>query len=118
MPVSSIALTIVSARARELEDMLAPAGARIQSRPIQALGELGILGFTPFVLLIGISIYHAWKMEAGRLGSYATALELAMWGFVVCGMAGGFLYTWWPYILVGLITATRRIVDTVGPEAA
>jgi O-antigen ligase len=84
---------------------------------IQALGELGLLGFAPFVLFIAVPMYQAWKMERGRLGSYAMALELAMWGFVVCGMSGGFVFTWWPYILVGLITATKRIADSLSMEA-
>ena len=84
---------------------------------IQALGELGLLGFTPFVLFIGIPMSQAWKMERGPLGSYAMALELAMWGFVVCGMSGGFVFTWWPYVLVGLITATKRIAESASAEA-
>jgi O-antigen ligase len=79
---------------------------------IQALGELGLMGFTPFVLFIGVAIYHAWKMEHGPLRPYAMALELAMWGFVVCSLSGGFIFTWWPYILVGLVTATKRIAES------
>jgi hypothetical protein len=57
-------------------------------------------------------------MQRGPLGSYAMALELAMWGFVVCSLSGGFTYTWWPYILVGLITAAQRIVDSRSPETS
>jgi len=78
---------------------------------IQALAELGALGFTSFVLFIGFVMYQAWRMERGPLGPYATALELAMVGFVMCSMSGGFVYTWWPYILAGLITATRHIAN-------
>jgi hypothetical protein len=51
-------------------------------------------------------------MESGSFRPYAMALELAMWGFVVCSLSGGFVYTWWPYVLVGLITATKRIADS------
>jgi O-antigen ligase len=79
---------------------------------IQALGELGLLGFTPFMLFLAIPMYQAWKMQRGPLAPYATALELGMWGFVVCSLSGGYVYTWWPYILVGLITATKRIADS------
>jgi O-antigen ligase len=79
---------------------------------IQALGELGLLGFIPWMMFIIIPMYQAWKMEGSPLGPYAMALGLAMFGFVMCSMSGGFVYTWWPYILVGLITATKRITDS------
>jgi O-antigen ligase len=80
---------------------------------IQALAELGLIGFTPFMLFIGCALYYAWRMEKGPLAPYATALGLAMWGFIMCSMSGGFVFTWWPYILAGLITATVRISKTV-----
>jgi O-antigen ligase len=76
---------------------------------LQALAELGILGFIPFILFIVVPMYQAWRMQGGPMHSDAKALELAMWGLVVCSMSGGFVYTWWPYILVGLITAVKRI---------
>jgi O-antigen ligase len=76
---------------------------------LQALAELGILGFIPFTLFIVVPMYQAWRMQGGPMHSDAKALELAMWGLAVCSMSGGFVYTWWPYILVGLITAVKRI---------
>jgi len=79
---------------------------------LQALGELGALGFLAFILFILTPMYQAWRMRHGPMGTYATALELAMWGFVACSMSGGFVYTWWPYILVGLIAAAKRIQDS------
>jgi O-antigen ligase len=85
---------------------------------IQAIAELGLLGFTPWILFIGISIYQAWRMERGPLGSYALALELAMCGFIMCSLAGGFVYTWWPYILVGLIVALKRLADSNTAESS
>jgi O-antigen ligase len=85
---------------------------------IQALGELGLVGFIPFIFFIFRSLYEAWKMETGPIGPLATGLGLAMWGLVLCCMTGGFVYTWWPYILVGLIAAAKRISDSKKPEAA
>jgi O-antigen ligase len=76
---------------------------------IQALAEIGLAGFMPFMLFIGFAMYYAWEMRHGPLGVYATGLELAMWGFVMCSMSGGFVFTWWPYIIAGLITAAKRI---------
>jgi O-antigen ligase len=85
---------------------------------LQVLSETGLLGFVPFVTLIVGSLYHAAKMGKGPLGSYAVALEVAMVGFVACSLSGGFTYTWWPYILVGLIVAAKRINDAHGPVVA
>jgi len=79
---------------------------------IQALAEVGLAGAIPFVLFLFASLYQAWRMEKGSIGEYAMALELAMWGLVLCCLSGGFLYTWWPYILVGLIAAAKRISDS------
>jgi len=57
-------------------------------------------------------LYQAWRMEKGSIGHYAMALELALWGLVPCCLTRGFIYTWWPYILVGLIAAAKRISDS------
>jgi O-antigen ligase len=80
---------------------------------LQVLSETGLMGFIPFVVLIGAALYHARMMKNGPMGPYAVALELSMTGFVACSLSGGFTYTWWPYILVGLIAAAKRMNDTV-----
>jgi O-antigen ligase len=84
---------------------------------IQALAEVGIAGSIPLMLFIFVSLYQAWKLEGGPVGQYAMALELAMWGIVLCFVSGGFIYTWWPYILVGVIAATKRISNSKLTEA-
>jgi O-antigen ligase len=76
---------------------------------VQALSEVGLLGFIPLMLFYGVSMFQAWKMQNGPMRDYAGALEVAMWGFVVCGLSGGFTYTWWPYIFIALIVATKHI---------
>jgi len=83
---------------------------------IQVLAELGALGFIPFILFITITTYQAWKMERGPLRNYATALGLSMWVFLVFSTSGGFAFTWWPYILVGLIVALKRIAGATPAE--
>jgi hypothetical protein len=50
-------------------------------------------------------------MQKGPLASYAIALEIALWGYVVCSLSGGFTYGWWPYILMGLVVATKHIAS-------
>jgi hypothetical protein len=46
------------------------------------------------------------------------ALELALVGFIVCSLSGGFTYTWWPYLLAGLTVAAKHIGDSVNTENA
>jgi hypothetical protein len=50
------------------------------------------------------------------LGPYALALEIALWGFVACSLSGGFAYSWWPYILIALVVAVKRISALPRPE--
>jgi O-antigen ligase len=80
---------------------------------IQALGETGAVGFIPFVLFIGVGLYHARKLARGSAGTGLTGLgagtEVAIWGLVVCGLSGGYVLTWFPYILLGLAAAARQI---------
>jgi O-antigen ligase len=80
---------------------------------IQALSEFGTLGFIPFILFIGFGIHHARKLalESARAGSFnmSAGIEVAIWGFVACGMSGGYLLTWFPYILLGLAASARQI---------
>jgi O-antigen ligase len=85
---------------------------------VQALSEVGLLGFIPLMLFYGLSIFKAWRLQNGPLRDYAAALEVALWGFVVCGLSGGFTYTWWPYILIGLVVAAGHIADAKTVETA
>jgi O-antigen ligase len=80
---------------------------------IQPLGETGIFGFITFVLFVGFGIYHARKLALDRsrpsLANLGAGLEIAIWGFVVCGLSGGYVLTWFPYILVGMASSAKRI---------
>jgi O-antigen ligase len=77
---------------------------------VQVLGETGVLGFLPFVLLIGFSLYHSRKLAlAPGTAGMGAAVEVAIWGLVVCGMSGGYVLTWFPYLLLGLAAAARQI---------
>jgi hypothetical protein len=75
------------------------------------LSEVGILGLIPFTFLLGLSLVHVRRVQKGDLTTYTTAIEIALWGFVVCGLSGGFAYTWWPYILSALVVAAKYISD-------
>jgi len=83
---------------------------------LQVLSELGSLGFIPWMVFLGAAMFQVRKLEKGPLGRYATCLEISLFGFLACSMAGGFAYTWWPYILVALITATKHISNSRAVE--
>ena len=80
---------------------------------IQPLGETGVFGFVAFVSFVGFGIYYARKLalDASRrsLANLGAGLEIAVWGFVVCGLSGGYVLTWFPYILVGMVSSAARI---------
>ena len=42
--------------------------------------------------------------------SLGTAIEASIWGLVVCGMSGGYVVTWFPYLLLGLAGSAQRMV--------
>jgi len=80
---------------------------------IQPLGETGILGFLSFMMFVAFGLYHARKLALNRsrasMANLGAGLECAVWGFVVCGLSGGYVLTWFPYILLGLVSAARRV---------
>ncbi|SPF48031.1 putative O-antigen polymerase family protein [Candidatus Sulfopaludibacter sp. SbA4] len=80
---------------------------------IQPLGETGILGFIPFALFVGFGIYYARKLALDKsrrsMANLGAGLEIAVWGFVVCGLSGGYVLTWFPYILLGMVSSARRV---------
>lgn len=85
---------------------------------IQALSETGILGFLPFALLLGVALYHARGLarsgcarENGRTARMGAALEAALWGFVACGLSGGYVVSWFPYLLLGLIGSATLLAN-------
>jgi O-antigen ligase len=80
---------------------------------IQALSETGALGFIAFMAFMGLGLYHATKLaghpsrpDLARVGS---GLGIALCGFFICGLSNGNVLTWFPYILVGMVTAARQI---------
>ena len=78
---------------------------------IQALSETGLLGFVPFVILIGVGLYQMRKLAVGCTThtDLGAAIEVSIWGLVFCGMSGGYVLTWFPYLLLGLAAAARQI---------
>lgn len=77
---------------------------------VQVFGETGLLGAIPFLLLIGSGLYHARKLALrSSVTNAGIAVEVALWGFIVCGMSGGYVMTWFPYLLLGITAAVQRI---------
>ncbi len=82
---------------------------------LQCLGETGIMGFIPFIVFLGAGLYHARKLASRAAGSnlaiLGTGLEIALWGFVICALSGGYVLGWFSYILVALISSAKRIAE-------
>jgi O-antigen ligase len=82
---------------------------------IQPLGETGLVGFIPFMLFVGFGVYYSRKLARGARGptlvNLGVGVEGAIWGFIVCGLSGGYVLTWFPYILMGLAASARRIQE-------
>jgi O-antigen ligase len=78
---------------------------------IQALSETGLLGFVPFVVVIGVSLHRMRKLALGTMATrdLGAAVEVSVWGLVFCGMSGGYVLTWFPWLLLGLAAAAGQI---------
>jgi hypothetical protein len=82
---------------------------------VQSLSEVGIFGCACFVLFVATGLIYARKesrtlREAGEPGAAALldAIEVSLWGFIVCGLAGPYMMSWFPYLLIGVVAATHR----------
>jgi O-antigen ligase len=89
---------------------------------VQALAETGLLGGIPYLLLVFLSTWGAHRLASrgrGEASVLAAALCAALVGFVVCGLSGGYVTSWFPFILFGLVSALRRIAGGAAarPEA-
>jgi O-antigen ligase len=80
---------------------------------VEALGETGIVGFACFITLIAAAIIHARKLQtredSNHLAGYGAAFEGSLVGYLVCGISGGYMVSWFPYIIIGLISAAILI---------
>jgi O-antigen ligase len=85
---------------------------------IQVFGETGLLGAIPFLLFLAFGISRA-RRSARQPGTHdiGIALEASLWGLVACGMSGGYVLTWFPYLLLGLASAACRVTVEVPEES-
>jgi len=88
---------------------------------IQALSETGTAGGVLLLSFFAVVVYRAWKTSRAAAVPESTrelaeALEVSFWGFLICGMSGGYVMSWFPYLLAGLIGATHRIAEDVPGE--
>ncbi|OFW17510.1 MAG: hypothetical protein A3H27_06040 [Acidobacteria bacterium RIFCSPLOWO2_02_FULL_59_13] len=91
---------------------------------LQSLSETGIVGFLCFTLLLGAALHDAREITrrgpesgSGDSAQLADGLGKSLWGFVVCGLSGGFILSWFPYILVGAVSSLKKITKESSPGA-
>jgi O-antigen ligase len=89
---------------------------------VQALSETGLLGFSSFMLLLGAAILRSRRMARENAGPnaaqviprFGAAVEVSLWGLIICGMSGGYVLTWFPYILLALVSAGAVVSRQLG----
>jgi O-antigen ligase len=90
----------------------------VHNTVVQALAEVGMLGAIPYLLLMTAGIWGAHRLARRRPGAsrseeelalIAGALQASLVGCLICGLSGGYVLSWFPFILVGLVSATRRV---------
>jgi O-antigen ligase len=84
---------------------------------IQALSETGTLGGGLLLTFFAVVVRKAWRVSRSevvseRVRELAAGLEVAFWGFLVCGMSGGYVMSWFPYLLAGLVGALPMVSES------
>jgi O-antigen ligase len=83
---------------------------------LQVLSETGLAGTIPFVLLFVAALVNSRKLtkvlreKRPHLAAVSGSLEISLYGFLACGLSGGFAVTWFPYILLGLMSSVRASI--------
>jgi O-antigen ligase len=87
---------------------------------VQVFSETGLLGGIPFLMFLGTGLWQLHRRTVGsEVHTLGVALQAAIIGFMVCGMSGGYVVTWFPYILYGLAAAIGRLPEAfISAEAA
>ena len=73
---------------------------------IQAFSETGTLGGGLLLALFAAVLLRAWRsrrLKNERCRELGEGLEISFCGFLICGMSGGYVMSWFPYLLAGLI---------------
>ena len=83
----------------------------------------GILGgsFPSCSLIICATVSYARQISLSEglqpLGRrLAVGLEISLWGAMICGLSGGFVLSWFPYLVIGLIASARQIASVTPSE--
>lgn len=87
---------------------------------VQALSEVGLLGAAAFLGLLAAALLRAyllarrWRFAGERSAARrAEALAIAVCALLVCGLSGGHLLSWLPYLLGGLASALYLLPEPV-----
>ena len=98
----------------------------VHNTAVQVFTETGLIGGSVFVAMFATTLVgiHRAARELKRRGlvdSYrlVSAIEISLYGFLVCSLTGGYLLSWFPYLLLGLASAARLLtVSSLAPAGA
>lgn len=86
---------------------------------IEVLAELGVLGLTVFLALVGVTLRDGWRLqkrfrnatdqEARDMAKMARAVFLALIAILVTGLTHHFAYEWLLYMFIGLMVSLKQM---------
>lgn len=88
----------------------------VHNTAVQVFTETGLVGGSIFVAMVATTLVgiHRAARDLRRRGhvahGLASAIEISLYGFLVCSLTGGYLLSWFPYLLLGLASAARLLV--------
>jgi O-antigen ligase len=98
---------------------------KIHNTFIESLSEVGLFGCAFYVLFVATGMYQARKLarafaatSRADLTPVLDAVEISLWGFIVCGLFGPYMMSWFPFMLVGMAAAAQKMAEWQEPAAA
>ena len=90
----------------------------VHNTAVVVFTETGLFGGSIFVALFVTTLVGVHRAaRALRLRRrvatqrLVSAIEISLYGFLACSLTGGYLVSWFPYLLLGLASAARLLVE-------
>ena len=98
----------------------------VHNTAVQVFTETGLVGGSVFIALVVTTLVgvHRAARDLKRHGQVVphrlvSAIEISLYGFLACSLTGGYLLSWFPYLLLGLASAARLLAaESLRPAVA